>query len=394
MKVIIPLIVVGLMLSATPNTHAQGILGKIKDKAKKVTEKKDEDKKEEPAPQSGGSAGGDAASGDDHAAAAGTGEPPLKVYQNYDFVPGEKIVFEDNFADDQDGEFPAHWKLEKGQAVVNKVSGKPALLLIDGNYGVVLPRMKTDDYLGDEFTIEFDFIFRTHEGSVGYPPGLDLYYMKDGVEQTLRVTFGEADAYIGELFKAYPDDLQKDFRDKWHHAALIMKNGQMKSYVDQYRICVNPNIDQRFTRFVVDGIGDENVPIIVTNVKVAQGGGMNVIGQKFTEGKLVTHGITFDVNKAQIRPESMGVLNGIVKLLKENAAMKVEIGGYTDADGDDAANLKLSQARADAVMQQLISMGIDASRLSAKGYGESHPIGDNATLEGKAANRRVEFVKK
>ena len=90
----------------------------------------------------------------------------------------------------------------------------------------------------------------------------------------------------------------------------------------------------------------------------------------------------------------MGEINAIAKILKENASLKVEIGGHTDTDGDDASNLKLSDARANAVKTQLVSMGIDATRLSTKGYGETMPIGDNKTFEGKAQNRRVEFVKK
>ena len=90
----------------------------------------------------------------------------------------------------------------------------------------------------------------------------------------------------------------------------------------------------------------------------------------------------------------MGVLNELAKLMKDTAAMKFEIQGHTDSDGDDAYNMKLSEARADAVKAMLVDLGIDASKLSAKGYGESKPLSDNSTAEGKANNRRVEFVKK
>src|SRR5215475_11503020 len=84
------------------------------------------------------------------------GAQDFKAYQNYDFVPGDKIVFEDDFRADTDGEFPAHWKLDKGQAVVNKFMGEPTFAITDGNYAEVKPRMKADGYLGDTFTIEFD----------------------------------------------------------------------------------------------------------------------------------------------------------------------------------------------------------------------------------------------
>jgi outer membrane protein OmpA-like peptidoglycan-associated protein len=318
----------------------------------------------------------------------------FKAYQNYDFIPGEKILFEDHFTDDQDGEFAAHWKLEKGQAVVNKVEGKPAFLITEGNYGTVYPRMKTDKYLTGDFTLEFDFIFKTDkDGAIGYGPGVEFYYMGD-YESSFRVAFGINEVSIGDFSKTFPEELRDGFENKWHHAALILKNGQMKAYVDQYRVCVNPNIDQKPYKIAFDGIGSDVTPLIFTNVKLAEGGGMNIIGQKFTDAKIVTHGINFDVNKAVIKPESMGTLNGIVKILNDNPELKFEVGGHTDSDGDDAANMKLSQARADAVRNQLITMGIDGSRLTTKGYGETKPISDNTTPEGKANNRRVEFVKK
>src|SRR5262249_32984679 len=92
----------------------------------------------------------------------------LKTYSNYDFVPGDQIIFEDNFVEDADGEFPAHWNLEKGQAIVNKIAGAQAFCLTEGNYAEVNPRMKTPDYLPENFTIEFDF----YPTDGAYPPGL------------------------------------------------------------------------------------------------------------------------------------------------------------------------------------------------------------------------------
>ena len=114
---------------------------------------KDKDKKTDASkPAASGSSATDA-SQDPPAATAS-----LKSYQNYDFVPGEKILFEDHFTDDQDGEFPAHWKLGAGQAVINKIAGEQAFFLTEGNYVRVGPRMKTEKgYLPDNFTVEFDF---------------------------------------------------------------------------------------------------------------------------------------------------------------------------------------------------------------------------------------------
>ena len=106
-----------------------------------------------------------------------------------------------------------------------------------------------------------------------------------------------------------------------------------------------------------------------------------------------SNGVRFDVGKASLRPESMGVLNKIYKLLSEHPEVNFSIEGHTDADGDFDFNQKLSEERAKTVMNQLISMGINAGRLTSKGFGESKPVNTNDTPEGKAANRRVEFVK-
>ncbi len=133
--------------------------------------------------------------------------------------------------------------------------------------------------------------------------------------------------------------------------------------------------------------------MIFKNVRLAEGGGANLIAAKFGEGKYISHGINFDVNKAVIKPESMGELTAIQKFLTENSGSKFEIGGHTDSDGSDASNLALSQKRADAMKAQLVSMGVDIGRLITKGYGKTKPIADNATFEGKAQNRRVEFNK-
>ncbi|HVU97629.1 MAG TPA: OmpA family protein [Puia sp.] len=333
-----------------------------------------------------GAAGATAAAED----AGGNAPVSLKTYSNYDFVPGDQVIFDDNFADDADGEFPTHWSLEKGQAVVNKVAGVQAFCLTEGNYVQVAPRMKTpDNYLPDNFTIEFDFF--PNNGS--YTPGLLFGSGDDGTGQ---IFFGKevSTSYFGKDFSAaYPGD-GEHFEGKWHHAAMIRKGNQIKCYVDQYRVLVMPDVSGvKLTRLNVGGIGGTEAPIVFKNFRIAAGGNMNMIGKKFTENKIVTHGINFDVDKATIRPEGMGTLNMVAGVMKDNPDLKFEIDGHTDNSGAAAHNLDLSQQRADAVKAQLVTMGIDASRLTTKAFGDTKPISDNNTPEGKANNRRIEFVK-
>ncbi|MCO6498617.1 MAG: OmpA family protein [Chitinophagaceae bacterium] len=318
----------------------------------------------------------------------------FQAYQNYDFVPGDTVLFADDFTEDQDGEFPSHWTLTKGQAVVNKVNGKPAFLLTDGNYCQVYPRMKTTSYLTDPFTIEFDYY-----ANAGYGPGVAFEFTdEDGNATEGYVQFstsGEVSTFElpAEFSATYPNEDDDTYRNKWHHAALIYKNGQVKCYIDQYRVLVIPSFSAVPTAFGFAGIGDATNPIIITNVRAAKGGAMNMIGKKFTASKIVTHGITFDIDKSDIKPQSMGTLNMIAGVLKSNPGLKFEIDGHTDNTGDAAHNMTLSQQRADAVKVQLVKMGIDASRLTTKGFGDTKPIADNSTRDGRANNRRVEFVK-
>ena len=103
--------------------------------------------------------------------------------------------------------------------------------------------------------------------------------------------------------------------------------------------------------------------------------------------------INFETGKSDIKAESEGIVNQIAEMLKQNPDLKVSIEGHTDNAGSDKSNQILSENRAKSVMNALVSLGIDKSRLKSKGWGASKPIADNRTDDGKAKNRRVEIVK-
>jgi OOP family OmpA-OmpF porin len=383
-------------LSNLQNTVQNTALGKVNDKASQSTSNVMDTMLGNGPKNTGSNNGGNNNSGGSNAGGAAApsaagmpeGSPQqLAAYQNYDFKAGDTIIFSDDFTADQDGEFPAHWNLDAGQGVVNNVQNTPAFCLTEGNYAMVDPHMTTANYLTDPFTVEFDYL-----GNSGYPPLIRFY---DTTNDYHDMTFGHSvsTGSFKNNFSGNNVGSDADYLGKWHHAAFIYKNGQMKAYIDNTRDLVVPQCGFVPVNLKIGGIGGNENPITFKNVRIASGGNANAIGNILTNGKFVTHDITFDIGKATIQPQSMGVLNDVAKFLKANTSISMEIDGHTDNTGSAAKNMTLSQQRANAVEAELIVMGIDASRLTTKGFGSTTPIASNDTPEGQANNLRVEFVK-
>ena len=163
--------------------------------------------------------------------------------------------------------------------------------------------------------------------------------------------------------------------------------------VDKYGCPIDSDRDG-----VYDGI--DKCPDTAANLKVDKQGcpiEVSEIETQFLDtGMIRTSNITFESDKAKLMPESNQVLNEIGGVLEEWPALEIEIGGHTDSQGSEKYNQELSQRRAQAVMDYLVAnfSNIKSKNLSVIGYGESKPIADNNTDEGRAANRRVEFVVK
>ena len=108
---------------------------------------------------------------------------------------------------------------------------------------------------------------------------------------------------------------------------------------------------------------------------------------------LVLEGVNFEFDSAALRPDSLAVLDKVAVSMRDWPEVRIEVGGHTDAQGSTSHNQKLSEQRAESVRDYLAGKGIEASRMTTKGYGESNPIADNATEEGRAKNRRVELTR-
>jgi outer membrane protein OmpA-like peptidoglycan-associated protein len=108
--------------------------------------------------------------------------------------------------------------------------------------------------------------------------------------------------------------------------------------------------------------------------------------------RIVLRGVNFDFDRSEIRPQDAVVLDAGAEVLNENPEVKAEVAGHTDSVGPEAYNQGLSEARARAVVDYLVGQGVDRERLRPVGYGETRPVADNGTSEGRDQNRRVEFV--
>jgi OOP family OmpA-OmpF porin len=268
------------------------------------------------------------------------------------------------------------------------VDGDNVIFLRGGNPAIV-PYLKNSDqdYLPDVFTVEFDCYF-------GY--GSFTMYLYDNKNQPNpageqdRLTVGYNYLEIWESKSTYPTEVTKN---RWAHVSVAYTDGKFKAYLDDTRLINIPRLDVNPTGITFYSYhASDNQPIYIKNIRIAEGG-VKYYDRVMEDGKIIANGIRFDVGKATLKPESMGIINEVVDLMKEHPDLRFSVEGHTDSDGDDALNMALSEQRAESVKATMISLGIPADRLESKGWGESMPIMDNSTPEGKANNRRVEFVK-
>src|SRR5664280_2802873 len=184
--------------------------------------------------------------------------------------------------------------------------------------------------------------------------------------------------------------------EKLNHVIIWVQNRRLRIYQKSAKVLDIPtNIFEgtQFNRFCFRLPRGASCGAYISNLRITSAA-PDMRSKLLTEGKLISYGIYFDVNKDVVKPESYGTLKGIADVLNENPDVKVKIVGHTDSDGADAANLDLSKRRGGAVKSELVkSFGIDTSRLEADGMGETQPVAPNDTPSNKALNRRVELIK-
>jgi OOP family OmpA-OmpF porin len=320
---------------------------------------------------------------------SGTSQQQLKAWSKYDFVPGDEIIFVDDLAGEENGEFPSRWDLYRGNVEIAVYGGENVINFATVQPCDIVPLMtKKGDYLPEKFTLEFDAYFSEF---------CTTYWVKfsDVVNQkppkTLPVVNIKAKYVSVEGFGG-TDLTERDY-PFWEHIAISFNTRALKVYFGEQRVMNIPNLRaEPMGLTLASRQCHQGKQALVKNIRIAKGS-KKLYDRIVEDGKFVTRGILFDVNKATIKPESMGVINEIVKMMKAHEDLNLRIEGHTDSDGEKSINQDLSGKRAAAVKDVLVESGIASSRLKTKGYGESKPVNDNSTPEGKANNRRVEFVK-
>lgn len=344
--------------------------------------------------------------------------PNFSSYSKFDFVAGEKVLVFEDFAQDAVGDFPSKWNTNASGEVVT-ADGHTGNWLRLNTTGVYMPEYIKQ--LPENFTLEFDILcnpdFR-YSSSPLYFAIASLSAPKDYV--VWQEGWGGRKGFLtwvlpisatGKSGKAgyrYYNDNGEDWGEKEtnrFHAptsnkvkvSIWRQKQRVRVYLDDEKIvdiakALNPG-DYNALVFSLNTQKTAPDQYLISNIRLAVGA-PDTRNKLLTEGKFVTTGILFDVNSDRIQPSSYGVLKEIATALQSNAAVKVRITGHTDSDGETAANKSLSERRAAAVKKALeTEFNISADRMQTDGKGEAEPVGDNKTAEGKAQNRRVEFVK-
>jgi OmpA-OmpF porin, OOP family len=340
----------------------------------------------------------------------GQEQTQLQTYSKYDFVPGEKVIFYEDFSQDALGDFPALWNTNGSAEVVTTN-------LFPGKWMQFIGRESvwTDGLikLPDNYTIEFDIVpingeenrmagysFRLMQsvnpkswdgGAVPGKAGFNFYieyFGRPGYRTYINGSEGD-----GLGLNGYKEGEEyKEKVNQKYHIAVWMQKSRVRLYQDQNKLFDLPKAFP-VTSVKMDRIRFEGGAMMVSNIRIAVGA-PDMRNKLMTEGKLVTYGIYFDVNKDVVKPESYGTLKEIAAILNEVPDVKVKITGFTDSDGADAANLDLSKRRAASVKSELVkSFNVNGDRLVTDGLGEGQPVAPNDTPANKALNRRVEFLK-
>jgi outer membrane protein OmpA-like peptidoglycan-associated protein len=333
------------------------------------------------------------------AAASSAAKPNAKVWENYDFVPGNKVIFYTDFSEDKVGNFARGLKYRGGSAeVVERNDTK--VLRATNNAEFLVPVGKK---LPERFTLEVDVI-APQSGVLNRALSFEGGATQSGDDKSAWVSWNPQGAWIqgsnmnmGNASVSTPDGMVPVFAGNVTHIRVLMDGAYFKMYANERRLYNIPELAfprDSVIRISLGGAEEDGMAVYVTSIRVAESETDVLYDALAAKGRWVTQGILFATGKADVQPESRPVLKEIASTLKQHADLKILIEGHTDNVGSSASNMTLSDARAAAVKTALVAdFGVDGSRITTKGLGDTKPSVPNTTAAGRAQNRRVEVVK-
>lgn len=334
-----------------------------------------------------------------------------------DFVAGTKIIATEDFSQDAVGDFPVNWSTNSSGEVVSFSDSDAKWLQLSDN-GNFMPNHITR--LPDNFTFEFE-LYST-EGFSFYSTPLRIGFIeskkktdylkwgefKNGNEgiivglhpqvagnQSRGYSFFKVMSDGGELMKNDAEISNYNNNQSTAKVQFWRQNGRLRMYVNGEKIWDLPNAFQEVNYnnivFFIQGYHEKKDKYYISNLRLAEAG-KDTRHKLIETGSFTTNEILFDVNKSTIKAASASILEELGQVLKDNPKVKITIIGHTDSDGKETDNQKLSEQRAESVKTYLNkNFGIELSRMTIQGKGESEPIATTNTEEAKKQNRRVEF---
>lgn len=340
-----------------------------------------------------------------------SGPKTIAVYSKFDYVPGDKQLFYDDFSNDFIGDFPSKWNTNAGGELVTLGDSPQKWLELKSGYNIYyIPDVPQ---LPEEYTIEFDLaavgldrqtssqakVAITLSNDDKFKPGSNNAYAEIPFCQyaAIGITVQNNINSKREIRSTVKADIRDVVLNNPHISIAVNKQrfrlwvNEVK-YIDVPRLVASGAVIHT-VKFLANGFKDGKEKVFITNLKVAEGG-VDLRRKLISEGKISTNAILFDSGSANLQPQSMGVIRQISQVLLQESSISLKIVGHTDSDGDDTTNMQLSKDRAASVKNALVDIyNIDSNRLTVDGKGESEPVSDNNSPDGKAQNRRVEFIK-
>lgn len=335
------------------------------------------------------------------------GNSPNNFSSKFDFIPGEKIIFTDDFAQDALGDFPAKWNTNGGGEIITMKSMEEKWLKIPDNT-ISFPEIKGT--LPQNFTVEFDLLYP----AAGQRPPVTFGFSEvaNPVKNTIQhksifyfLVPPSVKQFVGystslysgrESTQEWPVDKRVN---KLTHVSIAVNASRVRLYLDDQKIFDLPKaFDKNSYR---NNFHFRAAPLIpqpkdgfyITNLRIAASE-KDVRSTLIRNRKYSTTGIYFNTASAAIQPASHGIIKEIGDALIENPEVKIEIIGHTDHVGNTSYNQTLSEQRALSIKNYLVkNFAIAESRIVTSGKGAGSPVADNALAEGRAQNRRVDFIK-